>query len=42
MRLERGMEAPHFTATDFQGRGVVLRRFRGERNVLLVFNRGFT
>ena len=34
--------APEFTLPDFTGRQVSLSDFRGSKNVLLVFNRGFT
>jgi peroxiredoxin len=33
--------APDFTLDDFQGRPVSLADFRGQKNVVLVFNRGF-
>jgi peroxiredoxin len=33
--------APDFALSDFQGRAVHLVAFRGKRNVVLVFNRGF-
>lgn len=33
--------APDFTLDDFQGNPVQLSSFRGEKIVLLVFNRGF-
>ncbi|HWQ04797.1 MAG TPA: redoxin domain-containing protein [Longilinea sp.] len=33
--------APDFTLTDFQGKTVQLSSFKGQANVLLVFNRGF-
>jgi peroxiredoxin len=33
--------APDFTLDDFQGRPVSLANFRGHKNVILVFNRGF-
>jgi len=33
--------APDFTLIDFHGREVRLSDFRGKKNVLLVFNRGF-
>ena len=33
--------APDFTLTDYQGQPVSLSDFRGNQNVLLVFNRGF-
>jgi len=34
--------APDFALSDFQGRLVRLADFRGKKNVVLVFNRGFT
>ncbi len=34
--------APDFTATDSEGRTVHLSSYRGKKNVVLVFNRGFT
>lgn len=33
--------APDFTLTDFLGNLIKLSEFRGQKNVLLVFNRGF-
>ncbi len=36
------VEAPDFELADFQGRSFRLSSLRGTRNVLLVFNRGFT
>jgi peroxiredoxin len=33
--------APDFTATDSEGRTVRLSDYRGKKNVVLVFNRGF-
>jgi peroxiredoxin len=33
--------APDFTLADTQGQGVSLSGFRGQKNVVLVFNRGF-
>jgi len=33
--------APDFTLDDFQGRRVRLADFRGKKNVVLIFNRGF-
>jgi peroxiredoxin (alkyl hydroperoxide reductase subunit C) len=35
-------EAPDFALKDFNGEPVSLSDFRGEKNVLLAFNRGFT
>jgi peroxiredoxin len=40
-RAELNLPAPDFTLTDFQGQSVRLSAFQGEKNVLLVFNRGF-
>jgi peroxiredoxin len=33
--------APDFSLTDFNDRAVRLADFRGRKNVVLVFNRGF-
>jgi peroxiredoxin len=33
--------APDFTLDDFQGKPVRLADFRGQKNIVLVFNRGF-
>jgi peroxiredoxin len=33
--------APDFTLEDYQGNRVTLSDYKGEQNVLLVFNRGF-
>lgn len=33
--------APDFTLQDIDGQSVTLSQFRGRKNVLLVFNRGF-
>ena len=33
--------APDFDLTDFRGQQVSLSNFRGQKHVLLVFNRGF-
>jgi peroxiredoxin len=35
-------EAPDFILKSFRGDPIRLSDFRGEKNVLLVFNRGFT
>jgi peroxiredoxin len=40
-RVELHAPAPDFTLTDFNGRDVRMSDFRGRKNVLLVFNRGF-
>lgn len=34
--------APEFKLKTFNGNAVSLSAFKGEKNVLLVFNRGFT
>ncbi len=34
-------EAPDFTLTDPSGRAIRLADYRGVKNILLVFNRGF-
>jgi peroxiredoxin (alkyl hydroperoxide reductase subunit C) len=40
-RVELNQSAPDFTLSDFNGNEVSLSDFRGKKNVLLVFNRGF-
>lgn len=34
--------APEFVLNDYQGNPVKLTDFRGQKNVVLIFNRGFT
>jgi peroxiredoxin (alkyl hydroperoxide reductase subunit C) len=34
--------APDFELTDVNNQAICLSAFRGQKNVLLVFNRGFT
>jgi peroxiredoxin len=34
--------APEFDLTDYRGQPVKLADFRGQKHMLLVFNRGFT
>jgi peroxiredoxin len=33
--------APDFTLTDTKGQGVTLSGFKGDKHIVLVFNRGF-
>jgi peroxiredoxin len=40
-RAELNKPAPNITLTDFTGREINLTDFQGEKNILLVFNRGF-
>ncbi len=40
-RVALNTPAPDFTLTDFQGETVRLSDFKGQKNVLLIFNRGF-
>lgn len=41
-RVSLNQTAPDFTLADYTGNPVRLADFRGKKNVLLVFNRGFT
>ena len=41
-RIKQGERARNFTLTDTRGNDVSLKDFEGEKNVYLVFNRGFT
>ena len=40
-RVELNTQAPNFTLSDFNGKSVSLSDFAGQKNVLVVFNRGF-
>ena len=40
-KVELNSHAPEFTLPDFNGRSVSLADFKGRKNVLVVFNRGF-
>jgi len=40
-RVELNIQAPNFTLNDFNGRSVSLSDFTGQKNGLVVFNRGF-
>jgi cytochrome oxidase Cu insertion factor (SCO1/SenC/PrrC family) len=41
-RVALNQTAPDFSLPDYSGRSVSLSDFRDRKNVLLVFNRGFT
>ena len=40
-RIQQDTMAPDFTLPDHQGQQIRLSDYRGRKNVLLVFNRGF-
>ncbi len=40
-RVELNTGAPDFTLSDYNGKSVSLADFTGQKNVLVVFNRGF-
>lgn len=40
-RVELNAPAPDFSLADYNGQPVSLSQFKGKKNVLLVFNRGF-
>jgi peroxiredoxin len=40
-RVELNTPAPNFELTDYKGNIVRLSDFKGKKNILLVFNRGF-
>jgi peroxiredoxin len=40
-RVELNVQAPNFTLNDFKGKSMSLADFAGQKNVLVVFNRGF-
>lgn len=41
-RVSLNQIAPDFSLADYQGKVVILADFRGQKNVLLVFNRTFS
>ena len=41
-RVQVNQKAPDFQLKDFKGNQVRLSQFTGAKNVLIVFNRGFT
>jgi len=40
-KIQETTPAPDFTLTDTQGQSVTLSSYRGDKYVVLVFNRGF-
>ncbi|MBU0495109.1 MAG: redoxin domain-containing protein [Chloroflexi bacterium] len=40
-RVELDVQAPDFALEDFRGQTVRLSDYRGQKHVVLVFNRGF-
>ena len=40
-RVELNAKTPDFTLNDFNGKTISLADFTGQKNVLVVFNRGF-
>jgi peroxiredoxin len=40
-KIKAGMLAPDFSLTDTNGNAVQLSEFRGKKNIILVFVRGF-
>jgi peroxiredoxin len=40
-QIQLNVPAPNFALQNFQGESVCLSDFKGQSNVLLVFNRGF-
>jgi len=41
MDIKKGEKAPNFTAIDWQGNEFVLSGYLGQKNLFLIFNRGF-
>ena len=41
-KVQLNLPAPDFELEDFNGRSVRLSDFKGNKHVVLVFNRGFT
>jgi peroxiredoxin len=41
-KVELHAQAPDFALQDFRGQTVRLADYRGQKHVVLVFNRGFT
>jgi peroxiredoxin len=40
-KVELNTHAPGFTLPDFNGNSISLSDFTGQKNVMIVFNRGF-
>ncbi len=40
-KVQKNIEAPDFSVKDFNNKEISLSSYRGKKNVLLVFNRGF-
>ena len=40
-KIQEATTAPDFALTDTQGQSVALSDYRGQKHVVLVFNRGF-
>ncbi|MBF7096654.1 thioredoxin domain-containing protein [Alkalibacter mobilis] len=41
MQVEIGKKAPDFNISDWQGKDFTLSSYLGEKNIFLIFNRGF-
>ena len=41
MRIELNKADPDFTISDWQGNDFTLSSYQGQKNIFLVFNRGF-
>ena len=39
---KKAVMAPNFSVNDSEGRKVQLSDYKGKKNIMLVFNRGFT
>ena len=40
-KIQEASAAPDFTLTDTKGQSVTLSDYRGQKHVVLIFNRGF-
>ena len=41
-KIDLNQPAPDFSLADFEGKKISLADYKGRKNVLLVFNRGFS